>query len=93
MKKILIVLITIFTGMPAMCDYFGMGSSNLNYLQTLQQQQFRMQEYNDFKDLQEQKQKHLKQDEEYVKRQQAPAVQTRTDAKFVNDNGQIKIEY
>ena len=93
MKKFIIIVIMLFAGMPGLCNYFDMGSSNLHYMQSLQQQRFRMEEYNDFKDFKQQKQERLKKDEEYVKRRQVPAVQTRTEAKFINDNGQIKIEY
>ena len=96
MKKIIIPSIVILTGMPGLCSYFDMGSSNVHYLQTLRQQRFRMEEFDDFKDFDQQKQEQLKNDEDYIKQQQSPAVQTaptNTDAKLINDNGQIRIEY
>jgi hypothetical protein len=93
MKKILIALVMLSAGMPGTCGFGDPGFSNLHYLQTLQQQEFRMEEYNDFKDFEQQKQDRLKKDEEYVHGQQTPPAQTNTEAKFINDNGQIKIEY
>ncbi|MDR1168860.1 MAG: hypothetical protein LBK53_08255 [Heliobacteriaceae bacterium] len=54
MKKVLLVTIFLLTPVSGMCDFTD-GSFNTHDMQMIKQQQFRFQEYDDYKDFQQQK--------------------------------------
>lgn len=107
MKKFLILTLLIAGAMPVMANP-GLNPSTINSIQSLQgfgthelnsyrQQRFRYEEINDAKDIKEQKEK-FKRQQEQQEIVEDPAMkrifnrQPQQDVKFVEEDGQIKIE-
>lgn len=94
LKILCISLAVVFFNMPAAYAFLEGGSFNTHDMQSIREQQFRYQEFNDYKDLQEQKIKHQREEQE-VKHSQQPMMEKvlnrRTNSQFVEDEGQIKI--
>ncbi len=103
MKKILILSILLMgstalaidVSMPVgtmLNDLGGMQNTN-SQLKLMEQQNFRRQEYNEFDDMKqvkEERNKKLEYEKKLEERAQTPVQQPNVD--FVNDNGQIKIQ-
>ena len=88
LKKFLITLTIILTGMPGTCNFMDFGGfSNTHYFQTLRDLQFQA-EIRKFENRNEKRQ-----NEKCINDLRTPDIQTRTDAKIINNDGEIKIEY
>ncbi len=94
MKKILMLTFIggICLSLPA--NAFYSPSANDHNMTILREQQFRFQELDTNKDFQEQKQKKIQEDEEYVKRiNDRKVIKSYSKPKeFVEENGEIKIK-
>ncbi len=96
MKKIFVVTL-VLTCLSATAPVFAFPesySSNDHNMTILREQHFRFQEFDTNKDFQEQKQKKLLEDENYVKRvNQKKVIKSLSQPKeFVEENGEIKIK-
>lgn len=95
MKKFLLagVLFSVLSLSAGAIDFGVMQSSNNPQLRLLQQQEFRKEEYNEFKDMKEVKENRNKklEYEQRIKNPKKPLDLDR-DVQFINENGQVKIQ-
>lgn len=85
-----------FEGLPVNPGVNNAGAINARDMQMLRQQQFRRQEYDDFKSIKEVKDKHKKELEATSlpdKSLYEKVINRKTPSQFVEENGQIKIEH
>ncbi len=91
MKKLIITGIMIFGAMPVFAIIPPDAAIiQVHDMQYIKDQKFRYQEYNDFKEVQEEKDRYNKKNEPAQ-----PLIQKifNKKSKFVEDNGEIKIQY
>ena len=91
MKKLIITGIMIFGAMPVFAIIPPDAAIiQVHDMQYIKDQKFRYQEYNDFKEVQEEKDRYNKKNEPAQ-----PSIQKifNKKSKFVEDNGEIKIQY
>ena len=91
MKKLIITCIMIFGAMPVSAIIPPDAAIiQVHDMQYIKDQKFRYQEYNDFKEVQEEKDRYNKKNEPAQ-----PLIQKifNKKSKFVEDNGEIKIQY
>lgn len=95
LKVLYIMLIAGIFTMPACYAFLEGGSFNTHDMQSIQAQQFRYQQYNDFKEMQEQKLKYQRETEE-VQQEKTPVIEKfikrKTNSQFIEDNGMIRIQ-
>lgn len=105
MKKLFISIISIivaaqtayaFEALPVNPGVNSAGAINARDVQMLREQQFRRQEYDDFKSIKEVKEKHQKELESTTIPESSlfeKMINRKTPAQFVEKDGQIKIEH
>lgn len=95
MKKMFLCIIMFgFIAAPQAYAFIESSSSNDHNMMILREQQFRFQELDTNKDFQQQKQKKLQEDENYVKQvSEKKVLKSLSQPKeFVEENGEIKIK-